>query len=382
MGFKPTSGAHELCMMFKDAREASKKSYLNLFSESIKARFGETGIGFSEFFGYRLYDPNVVDLKDIPTFMSSAVSKQIWEKMNPPKWWGIPSDKITFQLLLEKMGFDQPELLAIYAKDGRQIPGKLCLKSAEEITSFLRQSDSYPIFAKPNDSYRSLGSLGIRKYDASSKSFELMNGNIESASTLTQSFLNWDTYVFQESLLPDPSLMSFCGTALSTMRVVALYTQGNPKIFRVVWKIPCKENMADNFWRPGNLVAHVEPETGKVISLIQSTDTGHITLSEADERSLQFYNDGPPMFKEAIELAKELTYSFSMFRYQAWDIALTERGPVAIELNPNGDIELLQIGAPRGILDNDFRKVLLEYNISIKNPKLSLRDDGYYSKNN
>lgn len=380
MGFKPTAGVQELYRMFQYARDTSKKSFSTLLYESIHARFGETGIGFSEFFGYRLYDPEIVRPEDINTFMSSAVSKQIWEKMNPPKWWGIPSDKISFQLLLEKMGFDQPELLAIYAKDGREIPSKRCLKNVEEIAEFLAQKDYYPIFAKPNDSYRSLGSMGIKHYDPIANSFELMNGETENAADLTRSFLDWETYVFQESLQPHSSLSDFCGTALSTMRVVALYSEGKPKIFRVVWKIPCKDNMADNFWRPGNLVAHIEPSTGKVMSVIQSTETGHTTLDTNHPQSRQFYSDGPPLFNDAINLATKLTQAFSMFRYQAWDIALTERGPIAIELNPNGDIELLQIGASVGILDAEFRQVLSEYGIRIKNPKLSFKDDGYYSK--
>jgi hypothetical protein len=57
-----------------------------------------------------------------------------------------------------------------------------------------------------------------------------------------------------------------------------------------------------------------------------------------------------------------------MFSYQAWDIALTDRGPMILELNHNGDIELLQVGARTGILEGAFKDLLREKNVQLQRP--------------
>ncbi|HEX4174147.1 MAG TPA: hypothetical protein VHY82_16915, partial [Acetobacteraceae bacterium] len=38
----------------------------------------------------------------------------------------------------------------------------------------------------------------------------------------------------------------------------------------------------------------------------------------------------------------------------SWDIALTDRGPVLLEVNWGGDLNLAQLAYGRGVLDSEF----------------------------
>jgi hypothetical protein len=42
-------------------------------------------------------------------------------------------------------------------------------------------------------------------------------------------------------------------------------------------------------------------------------------------------------------------------RMQAWDVALTERGPVLVEVNIGGDFNLPQLAHGSGLMDERFR---------------------------
>ena len=45
---------------------------------------------------------------------------------------------------------------------------------------------------------------------------------------------------------------------------------------------------------------------------------------------------------------------FHPLRYQSWDIAMAEQGPVAVEVNTGSAFNLAQLAWDQGILDEDF----------------------------
>jgi hypothetical protein len=45
-------------------------------------------------------------------------------------------------------------------------------------------------------------------------------------------------------------------------------------------------------------------------------------------------------------------------RTQSWDIALTDAGPVPLEMNFGGDLNLAQLAAGTGVLDETYREHL------------------------
>lgn len=369
MGLANIKNFSDLKTRFNEARKTTGKSFAQLVIDSIRFRYGKTGISFSEFFGYKLYDDKALSKIQLDSFVSASASKQIWNKLNPRKFWGVVVDKVTFQLAMERMGFAQPKLLALYSKTGRSVPGVCALHDLEQIEEFLTKKQVFPIFAKPVNSYRSFGSIGIESVDPGNATVCLQNDEEIPISKLLQTFSEWNEYLFQARMDPHESLVDISGSSISTIRMVVLFKKNGPELFRVVWKIPKKENMADNFWRLGNLAAQIDPKDGQVYSLIQSSDAGYVELAADSLLGKRFLSSSPPMFAEATELVLKASRAYSMFSYQAWDIALTQAGPVALELNHNGDIEMLQVGARMGILDGQFSELLRQKKLCLRNTR-------------
>ena len=57
-------------------------------------------------------------------------------------------------------------------------------------------------------------------------------------------------------------------------------------------------------------------------------------------------------------LVKEAARLLPGIRTQSWDIALTDAGPVPLEVNFGGDLNLAQLAAGAGVLDETYREHL------------------------
>ncbi len=70
-------------------------------------------------------------------------------------------------------------------------------------------------------------------------------------------------YLFEHFLAPHQDAIKLHGERLGTARILTLCDDDGARIFRASWKIPAGANMADNFWRSGNLLAKLDLATGR-----------------------------------------------------------------------------------------------------------------------
>ncbi|MBV8525658.1 MAG: hypothetical protein JOY71_26675, partial [Acetobacteraceae bacterium] len=71
-------------------------------------------------------------------------------------------------------------------------------------------------------------------------------------------------YMLQRRLPPHPAVANAFGDRLWSVRIVVLLTGDGPLVHRAAAKIPTGTNPADNYWRPGNLLAAVDLGTGEL----------------------------------------------------------------------------------------------------------------------
>ena len=67
-----------------------------------------------------------------------------------------------------------------------------------------------------------------------------------------------------------------------------------------------------------------------------------------------------PQWSEVTRLILRASETVPGFLVQGWDVALTPRGPVLLEVNWVGDVDLPQHAYGRGWLDEQFRAFLRE----------------------
>jgi hypothetical protein len=66
-----------------------------------------------------------------------------------------------------------------------------------------------------------------------------------------------------------------------------------------------------------------------------------------------------PEWDRLAALAKEASRLLPAIRTQSWDIAVTDEGPIPIEVNFGGDLNIAQLASGAGVLDEAYRSHLM-----------------------
>jgi hypothetical protein len=150
------------------------------------------------------------------------------------------------------------------------------------------------------------------------------------------------------------------GDRLATVRTLMLNAPQGPILHRAVCRFPTGTNMVDNFkhGQLGNLLASVDPADGTVRRVIVGTG---MEMREPDHHP----DTGQPLsgvrlpdWNTLVEVCRAATAVMSGMRIQGWDIALSERGPLLLEVNFLGDFDLYQIADGRGLADDNWRRFI------------------------
>jgi hypothetical protein len=224
------------------------------------------------------------------------------------------------------------------------------------LKEFLRNQIRYPFFAKPVEGAFGAGAFAVRTYEKSADQVILFNGVKmgldEFVRTVDSS--SETGYLFQEYLMPHPDIKKICGECLSTVRFNIFLLAEGPSLFHCFWKIPTGKNMTDNFLsgKTGNLLARVILKTGLVEGV-----TGGVGFE------ITGYHDHPdtgdpllgitlPYWEEMKSLCLNAATMLPGLRLQHWDVAMSERGPVLVEVNSFGVFSCHQIAYRKGVYDD------------------------------
>ena len=217
-------------------------------------------LNVEEYYELCLYDedlPAEEKLKFIGSRKIRQISSAIYRDNN---FWGVLCDKVAFGAMMKGLGFRAAETLGVFSAT-HSAPGIECLRSAEDVASFLRRHADIKLFAKPNSAYQSLGSMAIDRVIGGR--LQLADGSevpLDDFVRFVTTGAFADGYLFQARVQPHPEIQRICGNRVATVRFLTAYADQEPHIVRAVIKIPAGDSMADNYWRQGNTIAEIDLE--------------------------------------------------------------------------------------------------------------------------
>lgn len=327
--------------------------------EIWRLRCGPGKLRPDEYYYYGLYDDRRFTFAEKLRFLGRATQNRIYQACNAPEWWFVAHDKLVFYAMLAGQGLPVPETRAIYHRS-RRCGAAARLAEPAALAAWLRRELDRPCFAKPVTGIRSIGVAAIEAYEEASDSLRFMGGRTLAVDDFVAQLEPYrkDGYLFQEMLAPHPELAALIGRRVSTVRLIILLEDQAPAILHALWKIPVGDHPADNFWRPGNLLAALDAESGRITRVIQGIGPDRRELERHPDQSGQLKDAIFPEWPALTALGLEAATVFPGLRMQAWDIALTDRGPVLVEVNIGGDFNLPQLAHGRGLMDERFRAFL------------------------
>jgi hypothetical protein len=209
----------------------------------------------------------------------------------------------------------------------------------------------------------SLSVISANGYDAAKDEVVLLDGTRQSPETLATSMIAGAGYLIQQRLHQAPALAALFGPRLWSVRVLVLLAETGPSIHRAVAKIATGTNPADNYWRSGNLLGAIELQSGTIVRVVSGTGARLCVNPTHPDTQNPIRGTKIPDWERLQQVISAAAPVFAGIRTQSWDVALTEAGPVPLELNFGGDLNLTQIAANAGILDAAYAHHLEDHGL-------------------
>jgi len=342
----------------RHAQALSGKHPARQLAEAVSLRLGRGALGISEYFEFRLFDDRRFTAAQKRQFVGWRTKRRLHRALDIDALSTFVVDKTTYHTFARGAGLPVPALLGLYSQRARHVPGAPCLRSPEELATFLRSRLAYPAFAKPAVSKWGRGAHILHGLDPTGETLSLEGGATRALGDFVAEVAGkGGGYLFQEALRPHPKIAEISGGRLCCLRIVALNGGARgPRLHRAVWKVATGGNPQDNFHQgeTGNLLAKIDLQTGRVESLVGAGWPWPEVRERHPDSGATVAGFVIPDWHEAVALTLEAATAFPGARVQGWDVALTDRGPVLLELNAPADLDIVQLAADAGFWDDEF----------------------------
>lgn len=332
-----------------DARRASGRNSFSLALDYLKLRKKRGKLRMYEYFLYDLYQPERWTEQEREEFASAHIHWPLVNACNNTQWWALTEDKWLSSCFLEHNGIPTPQTIAVFDRTARHYGATPKLSDADTLKSFLTAHAPYPIFVKPIGGLWSAGALRI---SAQTETHVILDGHEpQTFEEMAKTTLGDMPYIFQNCLTPH-SIFDGITDAVPTVRSLNIIDDNKLSVPHCVLKLPRGTNIADNFWRPGNLLCHLDADTGLVLGMVSVVDGRRIELDHLPDSTRAFIGETLPHWDALKKLNRDIALLHAGNNFGSTDIALTDEGPVAVEVNNGCAFELVQMATGKGFLDD------------------------------
>ena len=311
----------------KILKERSGKSRLWLLCDmlrcALKYNAGYVDYKIAEM--YRLTD------EQKKTQITRGLSNTIVRRMNDKAYWYLFDDKATFNRLFK----DEVN------RDWIELSDELSL---EDWKAFLDRNDD--LICKPLEGS---SGVGIERHTK-----EEWRGREEA---FLQELRDKKIGIVEERVIQHPKMAEMCPTSVNTIRIATLLGDKKQGIVYAFLRIGNGKVM-DNADQ-GGMAARIDLESGTLLTV--GADKQGNTYTEHPMTHTPIIGFQIPYFKEACDMCLKAAQKVPQMRFVAWDVAITEKGPVFIEGNsfPSHAVPQFAAHYPDGIgIMREFREFI------------------------
>lgn len=311
----------------KILKERSGKSRVWLLFDMLRCAI-KYNAGYVDYKIAQMYRLNDEQRK---TQITRGLSNTIVRRMNDKAYWYLFDDKATFnELFKDEVGRGWMKVSAN--------------TDPEAFKAFLAQHPD--IIAKP---LNGSSGVGIERFTS-----ERWAGREDA---FLQELLDKEIGIIEERVIQHPRMMEMCPTSVNTIRIATLLGDKKQGIVYAFLRIG-NGNVMDNVDQ-GGMAARVDLESGKLLTV--GADKQGNTYTEHPLTHTPIIGFEVPFFEEAKAMCLKAAQKVPQMRFVAWDVAITEKGPLFIEGNsfPSHAVPQFAAHYPDGIgIMREFREFI------------------------
>ncbi|TFH86349.1 hypothetical protein EQG41_11845 [Billgrantia azerbaijanica] len=328
----------------------SGRKPFELACEYARLQCGRGKITLPEYVQYGIYESDRHSREDQGRFITNKLNWPIIRKCCDMTWQAATEDKWLCSHILAQSDVKIPETLAVIDKTNRSYPGAHKISTPEGLRDFCSSENVLPFFAKENRGICSFGAFLV--IDADKDRICLQGEGWLDYVACMDEFVGDTAYIIQR-LQRNHDFFEQYANNLATIRIYVLVTQNGVRIPFSCLKLPSCNNVADSFWRPGNLVCDLDAKTGEILTICSRNNVAVDSHSAHPETGAPMLGEVVPQWDQVMALVNECAAVFHEVKFQSMDIAITQEGPVLIEINTGGGFDLPQMASRKGFLTDE-----------------------------
>ena len=343
---------------------AAQESGQHVFKMTFKMLklYRKHKISAQEFLDYGLYRSEL-SKEDKARFIAGFKHADIATQCSDLSWLAVTEDKFLCQEFLKSSSIPTPKTLAVIDISERDYLDVPHITNVETLKQFCLEGDRLPFFAKEN---RAVGR--VRAFVVESANEEELELKHHGSMTYEQFF---DEMVFDRTYLVQPYLKNHAffeplTDHLATVRIYNFVSEDEIYQPFFVLKIPNSTNLSGNFWSEGNVGCQVDGASGKIIKSVLKTPESIMVCDESTE--LYQYLEGKvlPDWAQIVQLSQRVARVFQPVSFQSLEFAMTDQGPVLLEVNTGGSFDLPQAITQEGFLTDKVKAFFESHGVEVK----------------
>lgn len=334
----------------KYAAQTSGRGFFELALEYGKLHNGQGKLTLEEYVQYRVYQTDTHTPEEQARFITNSLHWSITHVCCDMSWQAVTEDKWLCSNFLKDTSVSVPQTLAVIDKSNRTYPHTHKISTVDQLRDFMVSKDFIPCFGKEIRGICSFGAFQIEEAD--NRRLHIKNEGWMDYESFLNGFVGETNYIIQQ-LQKNHKFFDQKTKSLATIRICILLTDNGVKIPFAILKLPADDQLADSFWRPGNIACNLNPLNGEILSVRTKNKFETVDHITHPGTKINLIGDIIPMWDKIINLVHSCAPIFQPVKYQSMDIAVTEQGPVLIEINTGGGFDLPQLASGEGFLTDE-----------------------------
>ncbi len=257
------------------------------------------GAGFNDYKLYRFYE---LSDEQRSTYLNRTNNVQIVRALNDADYYHLVDDKVEFN-----------ELFKDYLKRDWLDMRKTSL---EEFEAFCNKHDEMMIKPLNETGGKGVEKLYVKDYPSLKKLYDLI--------------LDKKAYLVEEVVKQHHDIARLYPYSVNTYRILTIKTEDDVDVIFAYIRLGNNGSVVDNH-HAGGMSTPLDLETGKI--LYPAVDLDLKLYDEHPMTHVRFVGYQLPFWPEAKQMVKEAALLVPKLRYNGWDVAIAEDGPLLIEGN-------------------------------------------------
>lgn len=308
----------------------SSKVEIKRIVKDYKTLYDRKGLTTDEYYDFEFEKRSAQFKHD---FLGLNEQRVYLDFLNPKKYYSLARNKYLAHRILEGTGIRKTTFLCYYQPEARYVASDDNASSLKDLLSILQAKQVESCVIKTTESSHGdnvwvIKSLAYQSDDAVLTFFD-------GQERLLSSILGNDALIFESVVQQTKQFSAFNESSVNTVRfMTTLWPDGSARVIATWFKVGRAGKCVDNAGNGGNVDAAIDVETGKIYNVVQFDGwrkTKSIEYHPDSKSQLEgVVIDNWQSIKKDVERFQQ---AFPFCKAAGWDIAITDDGPVVIEVN-------------------------------------------------